>query len=184
MDSPDHASNVGHPGPDYERPIAAETYAQLRAVAHRELRKRGGHGSIQTTDLVHHAYDRLDRHAGQWESRAHFLAVAGKAMWQILVDHARERAAKKRGGDHHRVSVSMADLYTTPRSVDVLNLEETMTRLGSLDPVQGRLVELKIFAGLQMAEIADILAMSKSTAEAEWRHARAWLRKELAETQV
>jgi len=184
LDSPDPVFTPDRSGPDYELSLAEETYVQLRNVAHRQLRKRGGPASIQTTDLVHRAYDRLDRHAGQWESRAHFLAVAGKAMWQILVDHARERSAKKRGGDHHRVSVSIAELYATPRSVDVLNLEETMTRLGSLDAVQGRLVELKIFAGLQMAEIAEILAVSKSTAEAEWRHARAWLRKELVEAQA
>jgi DNA-directed RNA polymerase specialized sigma24 family protein len=90
--------------------FSAETYAQLKRIAENQIRKRRGTQSVGVTDLVHEAYDKLKEHAGAWSSRSHFMAVAVHAMWQVLVDHARRRAAEKRGGGRHRLTISLVDL--------------------------------------------------------------------------
>jgi RNA polymerase sigma factor (TIGR02999 family) len=162
--------------------LSPATYAQLKRIAQARLRKADA--SVEVTSLVHETYDRLRGHAGDWKSRSHFLAVAGRAMWQVLVDRARRRAAEKRGGGRRQVSINVSDLYQAPRALDILDLEDALGHLEQRDAVQAELVRLILFAGLPMDEIAKQLRISKSTAEAEWRHARAWLRKELGSGSV
>ncbi|HEX4681912.1 MAG TPA: sigma-70 family RNA polymerase sigma factor [Gemmatimonadaceae bacterium] len=168
-------------------------YAELRRQAALVLRhEREGH-TLQTTGLVHEAWLRLDaqRDAGHvsWESRKQFYAVAAQMMRRVLVDHARKRRALKRGGAPVHVTLGAVDRETeghyAPASqsaadaVDLLALDDALTRLAALDPNKARLVELRYFAGLSMSEAAVALGVSLATAGREWAVARMWLRREL-----
>jgi len=175
---PQKSAGEGPPS-GYALPLSQRTYADLKRLAMRHIRKRNGADSMDTTSLVHEAYERIGRRAASCNSRSHFLAIASRAMWQILVDHARARAARKRGGDRLRVAFNASDLLHAPRALDVLVLDDVISRLKELDSLQGELVHLRFFADLSMEEIADTLGISKWKAEEEWRHARAWLRKEI-----
>jgi RNA polymerase sigma factor (TIGR02999 family) len=155
-------------------------YAELRRQARRRMgREHAGH-TLQTTALVHEAYLRLvdQRHAG-WESRTQFFAVAAQVMRRVLVDHARARGAARRGGT--AVTVALADdaAAAPERDADVLALDEALARLATFDPRQARVVELRYFAGLGIDEAAEVLGVSRATANRDWAMARAWLRREL-----
>ena len=159
-------------------------YAELHEQARRALRReREGH-TLQPTALVHEAYLRLiDQRRAQWESRAQFQAVAAEIMRRVLVDHARARLAAKRGGGVRHVTLSAADDVDAAggaAGVDVLALDDALTRLAALDPAKARLVELRYFAGLSMSEAAAALGVSPATVGREWAVARLWLRRELA----
>ncbi len=150
-------------------------YDELRRVARRHLRaEREGH-TLQTTALIHEAYLRL-AHQGprELEHRGQFIALASHLMRQILVDHARARAAKKRQGGWQ---VTLSDALAAPESseIDVLAVDDALTRLSQLDPQQARVVELRYFGGLSIAETAEALAISDATVKRDWRTARAWL---------
>lgn len=154
-------------------------YEELRRLASQYMRgERGGH-TLQTTALVNEAYLRL---AGvdriQWRDRTHFFAMAATLMRRILVDHARQRGRDKRGGG---VSVtSLADQAVAPEStVDVIALDEALTRLAVLDAQQARIVELRFFTGLTVEETAEALDISPATVKREWATAKAWLYREL-----
>lgn len=186
---PDGAGSLGSmqadgpsgPGDGYQQPLSEETYDLLTRMAERELKRRGGEAqAISASSLVHEAYGRLDKGDETWGSRSHFCAVAGVAMGQIFIDRIRKRDAVKRGGDRERVFIEIDHLHRDPRLIDSLLLAETLERLGQFDKHQLELVLLKVFSGLTMREIADALGCSKSKAEDEWRHARAWLRSELS----
>lgn len=154
-------------------------YAELRRIAHRQLRnERPGH-TLQPTALVHEAYLRLvDQHSVGWQNRAHFFGVAAQVMRRILVDHARRQAAKKRGDGAQRVALD--DVPATARDdVPVLALDRALERLARLDPGLARIVELRAFGGLTIDEAAHVLDVSASTAKRDWRTARAWLMREL-----
>jgi RNA polymerase sigma factor (TIGR02999 family) len=161
--------------------VAPLVYAELRRLAGRYLEsERSGH-TLQPTALVHEAWIRL---AGQgdpdWRNRAHFVACAAHAMRHVLVDHARARAAEKRGSDPIHVSLSEA----TPaaggsQGVDLMGLDAAMERLAVLSPRQARVVELKYFGGLTNEEVATVLEVSASVVRKDWTVARAWLRREL-----
>jgi RNA polymerase sigma factor (TIGR02999 family) len=112
---------------------------------------------------------------GDWNDRVHFFAVASKAMRQLLVDHARTRSRKKRGGDLRQETLDEAVARQAGIDVDLLDLEAALNELTELDERQGRVVELRYFGGLEMAEVAQVLDISKTTVEREWRSARAWL---------
>ena len=114
-----------------------------------------------------------------WHGRAHFLAVAAQAMRQILVDHARRHNAAKRLGKRHRIALDDNLFVESSREVDLLALEDALTRLAKLDPRQARMIELRFFGGLDVAEVAKVLGMSKRSVEREWTMVRAWLRREL-----
>jgi RNA polymerase sigma-70 factor, ECF subfamily len=159
-------------------------YDELRRQARRYMRAQSPGHTLQTTALVHEAYLRL---VGQshvdWRSRAHFLGVASKAMRSILVDHARTRAAAKRGGTARAVTLDQADGVADAgmqRGVDVLALDEALGRLGELDSRKSQLVELRYFGGLGIEEVAAVLGVSPATVKREWTTARAWLRRELS----
>jgi RNA polymerase sigma factor (TIGR02999 family) len=156
--------------------LVALAYDDLRAIAHRRLRIQG-HDDIATTALVHEAYLKLvDRHDGQWESRAHFYAFASRAMRHILVDYARSEHTARRGGDTVRIPLDEhAVAGPDTGATDVLVVEETLQRLASLQPRMARVVELRFFGGLTVAEVAEVLHMTPRTVEREWTRARAYL---------
>jgi RNA polymerase sigma factor (TIGR02999 family) len=150
-------------------------YDELRRIAARHLeRERPGH-TLQPTALVHEAYFRLiDQRQVDWRNRAQFLGLAAEMMRRILVNHARDRAALKRGGGLTRVSLTEA-LDAPGPDVDLGDLDDALRRLAEHDPRKARLVELRFFGGLTNAEAAEVLAVSVATVERDWSFARAWL---------
>lgn len=160
-----------------------QAYDTLYQLAEGYLRRERRDHTLQPTALVHEAYLKLDRgKARHWQGKTHFQAVAARAMRQILVDHARHRAAQKAGGGWQRVTLSAAVLGEQ-REVDFIALDEALQRLLTLDQRKAQVVELRFFGGLTTAEAAHQLGISPKTAEADWYFARAWLRKELSEAE-
>lgn len=155
-------------------------YGELRQRAHAILRDEAG-VTLQPTALVHEAWLKLvpGKHA-QIQDRAHFLRLAAAAMRSVLVDHARARNADKRGGGRQRVLLDgICDVYEG-RALDLVALDDALQRLAQLDEQLARVVELRFFAGLEVADAAQALAVSTSTVERAWRTARTWLHKELS----
>lgn len=177
-------------GPD--APTAEEllplVYDQLRRLARGYLRReRAGH-TLDATGLVHEAYERLvDQSRVRWQGRSHFFAVGAQAMRRVLVDHARSRGRQKRGGDWQRVTFTEAGDRAIGGELDfeqLLSLDAALERLARLDPRQVRVVELRWFAGMTTAEVAELLGVSNRTVEGDWAHARSWLRRELEESRA
>lgn len=156
-------------------------YRELRQIAARYLsNERAGH-TLQSTALVNEAYFRMvQQDLPEWQNRAHFFAVAAQVMRQILVDHARARNALKRGGGAARVSLDQAEGQAVPLDADLVALDEALNALTLLDPQQGRVVELKFFAGLSNEDASVVLGISTSTVKRDWNVARAWLHRELS----
>ena len=157
-------------------------YQELRRLAHEHMRRERDNHTLQTTGLVNEVYLRL---AGiyhmQWRDRSHFMAMAATLMRRILVDYARERHADKRGADISITSIEDHDAALAPeRDLDLIALDEALARLASFDAQQSRIVEMRFFGGLTVAETADALDMSPTTVKREWASARAWLHHELA----
>jgi RNA polymerase sigma factor (TIGR02999 family) len=159
-------------------------YGELRRKARWYMRQQPVGHTLQTTELVHEAFLRLvDQPAVDWQSRGQFYGVAAKAMRSILVDHARARAALKRGQGRRALTLGAADKTPDKNpAIDVLGLDEALGRLAKLDPDQSRLVELRYFAGLSIDEAAEALGTSPATVKRDWRIARAWLKRELTES--
>jgi RNA polymerase sigma factor (TIGR02999 family) len=156
-------------------------YAELKKLARAHLRHERAGESLQTTALVHEVYLRLvNVERMTLESRAHFMAMAARLMRQILVDRARRRLARKRGGTATVVSLDEVSPRSAPPSVDILALNEALDELAAFDPQQCRLVELKFFAGLTIEEAAEALGISTTTVEREWAMAKAWLYQRLS----
>jgi RNA polymerase sigma-70 factor, ECF subfamily len=155
-------------------------YDELRRLAVKYLRReRPGH-TLQPTALVNEAYLLLaDQRYARWQNRAQFIGVAAQLMRRILVDHARAHLAAKRGGQNFTVSLSEADRFGDKPDVDLLAIHEALERLSAIDPQQSRIVELKFFGGLTIEETEEVLGVSHSTVERDWKMARAWLRREL-----
>ena len=156
-------------------------YAELHRQASNYLRReRVGH-TLQATALINEAYLKLiDQRDVNWQNRAHFFGIAAQAMRRILVDHARARHRNKRGGDAENLPLEAADFATSgDGSVDLIELDEALTRLALLDERQARIVELRFFSGLNVEETAEALGISKATVKNEWRTAKAWLFQEL-----
>lgn len=157
-------------------------YHELRAVAQRYFRhERPGH-TLQPTALVHEAYLRVARRPGQWRDRSEFLAVAGREMRRVLVDHARRRGAAKRGAGLVRVALDESVVSSEDAEVGLLDLAEAVTELGRLDPCAAHVVDLRLFGGLTIGEVARELDVSERTVEEDWRMARAWLSLRLGDT--
>ena len=155
-------------------------YAELRRIAGREMRRENPGRTLQTTALVHEAYLRLLKDASlSFENRAHFLGVAARAMREILIEHARARVARKRGGGGVRVTLDDAVAPLASPSIDVLALEEALQRLTRLDKRHARVVELRYFGGMSVEETAAALDLSPATVKRDWTLARAWLYREL-----
>jgi len=156
-------------------------YDELRRVAARYIGRERPGQTLQATALVNEAFVRLvNEKARGFENRAHFVAIAALSMRQILVERARRRRAAKRGGDPIRVTFDegAAGAAAGP-DVDVIALDEALTRLAAVDPTQARIVELRYFGGLTIEETAEALRSSPATIKREWAMARAWLKQQL-----
>jgi len=155
-------------------------YDELRRVARRSLAGQRNDHTLQSTALVHEAYLRLaGPRAMHWQNRSHFFAVAAQMMRQILVDHARRRLAAKRGGSSLTLSLDEAVALPQQTRVDLVALDDALTRLAELDQRQSQVVELRFFGGLSVEETARALGISVATVKREWAVARAWLYAEL-----
>lgn len=163
--------------------LLPEIYAELRRLASSYLRRERRDHTLQATALVHEAFLKLiDQRAVRWQNRAHFFGIAAQAMRRILVDHARAHAAGKRGDGERPVSLDDALVLTAMPDVDLLALDEALTRLAVVDLQQSRVVELRFFGGLTMNETAEVLHISPATVGREWALAKAWLYAELRPT--
>jgi len=155
-------------------------YEELRRLAHRHMGGERPDHTLQTTALVNEAYLRL---AGQtnlrWQNRAHFFAVAARAMRHILVNYAKSYRAQKRGGGALKVDLDEAALVSLEQSKEIVDLHEALERLGTLDSRKARVVELKYFGGLNHDEIAEVMKISTVTVRRDWEFAKVWLYKEL-----
>lgn len=151
-------------------------YDELHRLATRYLSREATGHTLQPTALVNEAYLRLvDQRRVDWRNRAQFLGLAANMMRRILVNHARDRAALKRGGKAEQVSLSLLDSPSGQPDVDLIALEDGLDRLAVMDERKSRVVELKFFGGLTTEEIAEVLQVSGATVEREWAFARAWL---------
>ncbi|HEX3445018.1 MAG TPA: sigma-70 family RNA polymerase sigma factor [Chthoniobacterales bacterium] len=163
--------------------LTDRVYEQLRLLADQALAKDLGNKSLQPTELVHEAYLRLvDTKQLDWQSRSHFFGVAARLMRQILVDRARSRLAQKRGGRALKVSMQTVEIEVAdsgPRPIDLISLDLALRELTDLDLDQGRIVELRFFAGMTVEETAEVLGVSPRTIKRDWRLAKAWLRRRL-----
>jgi RNA polymerase sigma factor (TIGR02999 family) len=155
-------------------------YDELRRLARRHLRRERPDHTLQSAALVHEAYLRLVRQdQPQWQNRAHFFGVAAQLMRHILVDHARNRAAAKRGAGAQRLTLNTDVALPQERGLDLVSLDEALNELAALDPQQSRVVELRFFGGLSIEETSVVLGISPATVKREWATARAWLRREM-----
>lgn len=151
-------------------------YNELHRLASRQMLKEASGRSLQTTDLVHEVYLRLiNQRQVDWESRAHFFAIAARLMRRILVDHARARQAEKRPTVTVTVAISDLPLGADAKTLEFLALDEALAQLEAIDPRQARIVEMRFIAGLSEEEIASVLGVSVRTVKRDWRIARAWL---------
>ena len=161
-------------------------YSELRRLASNYLRRERQNHTLQPTALVNEAYLKLiDQKSARWQNRAQFYGVAAQLMRRILVDHARQHQAAKRGGsEQERLSITSAgkigakQLASEP-AIDLLALHEALEELAIIDPQQSRIVELKFFGGLSIEETAEGLGIGHATVERDWKMARAWLRRKL-----
>jgi RNA polymerase sigma factor (TIGR02999 family) len=151
-------------------------YDELRRVARHQLSKERANHTLQATALVNEAYMKLiDQHSVDWQNRAHFFSIAAETMRRILVNHAVERNAQKRGGGMTLLSLDDEIDFIHQRDLDMLALDDSLKRLEEFDPTQAKIVELKFFGGMTNEEIASVMGVSDSTVKREWRMAKAWL---------
>jgi len=150
-------------------------YEELRQRAAAFMRHERADHTLQATELVHEAYRRLVDNPANINNKAHFFAIAARAMRRILVDHARARRAAKRGAGGHKVPVDDVTLVTPEQSVEVLALNEALDKLAGVDEQQSRIVELRYFGGLSEEETAQVLGISSKTVQRDWKIAKAWL---------
>jgi len=155
-------------------------YESLRELARQAVRGRRADGLLNPTELVHEGYVRLARQGTDTpERRTEFLALAATVLRNVLIDHAREREALKRGGNLQRLTLDGRDL-AEGQGLDLLELDEAMRKLARLDERQARIVELKFFGGMTNDEAARVVGICTRTLDGEWKLARAWLRRELS----
>ena len=151
-------------------------YEDLRGLAHRYMSGQRADHTLQTTALVHEAYLRLaDQTNPNWQTRAHFFAVAARAMRHILVDYAKRYRSQKRGGGGVKIELDEAALVSPEESKEIVDLHEALERLATLDSRKAQVVELKYFGGLNYDEVAEVLKISPVTVRRDWRFAKAWL---------
>lgn len=156
-------------------------YKELHRQAAQYLRRESKSHTLQTTALIHEAYLKLiDQREVKWQNRAHFFAIAAQAMRRILVDYARTKQREKRGGSDEKLPLEAAmSVAVDEKPVDLIALDEALTRLGEIDERQARVVELRYFSDLSLEETAEVLNISRATAAREWTMARAWLHREM-----
>ena len=171
------SSGVAPNDPTAASKLLPLVYDELRRLATQRLRSERAGQTLQATALVHEAYARLvgGDQAPHWEGRRHFFAAAAEAMRRILIDSARRKRRLKHGGNLKRVDLDAAARVGRAPEVDLLALDEALTKLGAAEPVKAELVKLRFFAGMTIPEAARVLGISRATAERYWTYARVWL---------
>jgi RNA polymerase sigma-70 factor (ECF subfamily) len=158
-------------------------FGELHCLAHYHMEGQRPNHTLQTTALVNEAYLRLaDQTNPNWQNRAHFFAVAARAMRQILVSYARTQQAQKRGGGAFKVDLDEAAVVSPEETKEIVELHEALEQLSALDPRKAQIVELKYFGGLNYGEIAEVLKISRITVRRDWEFAKVWLYTELRGT--
>src|SRR5688572_4301168 len=156
-------------------------YPELRRLARRHMRQEDPAHTLQTSALINEAYLRLvNQRDVAWQDRAHFFAVAAQVMRRILIDHARRHQASKRGAGAQTVALDDMEVVSRERAAEFVALDEALVKLTGIDERKSRIVELRFFGGLTVEEVADVLKLSPITIKREWRSARAWLQRELS----
>lgn len=156
--------------------LFAHVYEELRGLAHRRLARHRPGDTLDTTALVHELYLRLvDQARVDWRDRAHFFALAARAMRFIVVDHARARTAAKRGGNQGPVTLERVQIAADERAADVLALDDALVQLAGTSERLSRLVEYRFFGGMSYDEIAEVTGWSVPTVKRDWTRARVWL---------
>ncbi len=162
--------------------LLAAIYNDLKRVAANHLQAERPDHTLQPTALVHEAYLKLiDQRSTDWKDRVHFFSIASRVIRRILVDHARERLALKRGGDRGRVPLERLEVLVGEPRVDAAALDDALNELATIDERQAQIVELRFFGGLTIEEVAAALSMGARSVDREWRCAKAWLFCRLAE---
>jgi RNA polymerase sigma factor (TIGR02999 family) len=161
-------------------PIAGEklfvaVYSELRRLASAKMSREAPGQTLQPTALVHEAWLCLGGDGQRWENRAHFFGAAAEAMRRILIDRARRKLAARHGGGQHLLDVSEIDIAAPAKDDELLAVHEALDQLAAHDPQKAELVKLRYFAGLTIAETAEVLGVSVPTAKRHWAYARAWL---------
>ncbi len=155
-------------------------YEELHRLAHGRMRRERAAHTLQTTALIHEAFLRLiDQKQGGWESRGHFYAIAAQMMRRVLVDYARRRQGKKRGGDAVRLSLAEVPEVAAQPAHDVLVVNDALEALATVDPRKAKMVELRFFGGLSIEETATCLGVSPGTVMRDWTLAKAWLKRQI-----
>lgn len=153
---------------------------ELRRIARRLMNRENSNHTLQTTALVNEAYMKLiDQRSANWQNRLHFYALAAKIMRRILLNHARDRVAQKRGGGTQQVALEEAEILSAEKSRELLALDEALKSLAKVDPLKSRLVELRYFGGLSISETAKVLEISPAAVSKHWQLSRAWLKREI-----
>jgi RNA polymerase sigma factor (TIGR02999 family) len=170
-------SAIEHGNPQAAEELLPLVYDELRKLAAQRLNQEKPGQTLPATALVHEAYLRLvdDDVARRWQSRGHFFAAAAESMRRILVEAARRKASLKRGGDRQRIDLDDVQSASSSQSLDVLALNDALSKLSESEPIKAELVKLRFFAGLTMPEAATALGVSLATAERYWTFARSWL---------
>lgn len=151
---------------------------ELRKLARGYMRRERADHTLQTTALVNEAYLRLGKgEVANWQNRTHFFAVAAQVMRRVLIDHARSYRYEKRGGGAQRVDIDDLHGMSEERASELIDLDEALSSLASVDQRKSRIIELRFFGGLNIDEVAEILELSPTTVQREWRAARAWLQR-------
>ena len=155
-------------------------HEELRRLAHHYMRGEGRGNTMQTSALVNEAYLRLvDQTNPHYQNRAHFFAISAQLMRQILVDYARKRRSRKRGGEVRLVSLEEDMIVSEERSANVVALDDALKTLTQIDPRKSQIVELRFFGGLSIEETAEVLQISPGSVMRDWTLAKAWLRREI-----
>ena len=160
--------------------LANLAYPELHRIAMRHCRRENRSSTMQCTAVVHEAWLRMaQQQDASWTDRTHFFAFVSRLMRSILIDYARAKKSKKRGGGALQFSLVDSDAISNPPEIEVLELNAALEELERLDPMQGRIVELRYFSGLSIPETADALDISESTVKREWTVAKTWIRRRL-----
>ena len=151
-------------------------YDELHALARRQMQDQPADHTLQATALVNEAYLRLVEHSPEsWQNRQHFLRAAAQAMRHILIDHARTKSRKKRGGDREKVELENVGLLSALPAADLLDLDDALERLAGKHPQNAQVVELRVFGGLSVKDVAEVLEITPRSVERSWTFAQAWL---------
>lgn len=167
--------------PDAIDTLLPAVYGELRQMANHKLMNESPGHTLQATALVHEAYLRLAGSGSRgWPSRTYFFGAAAEAMRRILIEHARKKRSKKRGGDRKRVDFMDADVMAEESPDDLIAIDEALTKLSETEPTVAELVKLRFYAGLTFEQAAELLDISPTTARRHWKYARAWLYGQIA----